>query len=122
MIRLAAKMNPETRVIEKLGSQPQAGPTFGLTDFLRRLNAAQASFSANDEVIATFVRRDPLAAALSTADQLARRLDVSKAAVVRFAARLGYRGFTELREDLRARVIHEQAELPATLRDEGLED
>jgi len=113
---------PETRVTEELGSQPRSDQTFGLTDFLRRLDAAQATFSANDAVIGTFVRRDPLAAALSTADQLARRLDVSKAAVVRFAARLGYRGFTELREDLRARVIHEQAELPATLRDEGLED
>jgi DNA-binding MurR/RpiR family transcriptional regulator len=122
MIRLAARMNPEMRVIEELDSQPQTGLTFGLADFLRRLNATQATFSANDAVIATFVRRDPLAAALSTAAQLARRLDVSKAAVVRFAVRLGYRGFTELREDLRERVMHEQAELPATLRDDGLDD
>src|SRR5260370_7852451 len=95
MIRLAARMNPEMRVIEELDSQPQTGLTFGLADFLRRLNATQATFSANDAVIATFVRRDPLAAALSTAAQLARRLDVSKAAVARFAVRLGYRGSTE---------------------------
>src|SRR5260370_14221240 len=122
MIRLAARMNPEMRVIEELDSQPQTGLTFGMADFLRRLHATQATFSANDAVIATFVRRDPLAAALSTAAQLARRLDVSKAAVVRFAVRLGYRGFTELREDLRERVMHEQAQLPAMLPDDRLDD
>jgi len=108
-------------VIEELGSHPEGDLTFGPTDFLRRLNAAQASFSANDAAIATFVRDNPLAAALSTAEQLARRLNVSKAAVVRFAVRLGYRGFTELREDLRRRVAHEHAALPATLGDEGLD-
>ena len=108
-------------MIDELGSQPQTGPTFGLSDFLRRLNAAETSFSANDVAIAAFVRRNPLATALSTAEHLARRLDVSKAAVVRFAMRLGYRGFTELREDLRRRVVREQAELPATIDDEGLD-
>ena len=70
----------ETRVIDELGSQPQTGPTFGLSDFVRRLNAAESSFSANDVAIAAFVRRNPLATALSTAEHLARRLDVSKAA------------------------------------------
>ncbi|HEY8691813.1 MAG TPA: MurR/RpiR family transcriptional regulator [Chloroflexota bacterium] len=109
-------------VIEDVGGQPGIELTLGLTDFLHRLNAAEASFSANDAAIASFVRRNPLAAALSTADQLGHRLDVSKAAIVRFAARLGYQGFTELREDLRQRVIHEQGESPASLRDDGLDD
>ena len=109
-------------MVEDLARPAETVLTFGLTDFLRRLDAAQASYSANDAVIATFVRRNPLAAALSTADQLAHRLDVSKAAVVRFATRLGYRGFTELRADLRQRVMRKQAELPATLGDESLDD
>jgi len=112
----------ETTVIEDVGGQPGTDLTFGLAHFLRRLHAAEASFSANDAAIAAFVSRNPLAAALSTADQLADRLDVSKAAVVRFAARLGYRGFTELREDLRQRVIHERGESPTSLRAEGLDD
>src|SRR5205809_485457 len=104
MTRMGAAMNhtvhlrsaKEKAVIEDVGDQPGT-ETFGLTHFLRRLHAAEASFSANDAAIAAFVSRNPLAAALSTADQLADRLDVSKAAVVRFAVRLAYRGFTELR-------------------------
>ena len=78
----------------------------GLADLLRRVQTAEASFSPNDAAIAAFVRRNPFVLALSTADQLARQTGVSKAAVVRFAARLGYPGFTELRDDLRQRVIH----------------
>src|SRR5579859_7553577 len=81
-------------VIEDVRDQPGTQLTFGLTEFLRRLNAAEANFSANDIVIASFVRRNPLAAALSTADQLGHRLDVSKAAIVRFAAR-GFRRTNE---------------------------
>jgi DNA-binding MurR/RpiR family transcriptional regulator len=86
-----------------------ADPTPGLTDFLSRLNAAAPGFSANDAALAMFVRHNPLAAALSTADQLARSVSVSKAAVVRFATRLGYAGFTEMRDDLRLRVMHQHS-------------
>ncbi|HYW89985.1 MAG TPA: MurR/RpiR family transcriptional regulator, partial [Chloroflexota bacterium] len=60
--------------------------------------------------------------ALSTADQLARTLGVSKAAIVRFAMRLGYAGFRELREDLGQRVTQQQPEPALALRPEGLED
>ena len=92
-----------------------------LAEFLRRLHTAAPAYSANDARLAAFVHRNPLACALSTADQLARQVGVSKAAVVRFALRLGYPGFTELRDDLRQRVIHERpsAQPPPTLRDDG---
>jgi DNA-binding MurR/RpiR family transcriptional regulator len=93
----------------------------GLADFLRRAQVAEASFSPNDSVIAAFVRRNPLVVALSTADQLAHHTGVSKAAVVRFAARLGYPGFTELRDDLRQRVIHSRAEPRPAVRDESVD-
>jgi len=82
----------------------------GLADFLHRAQAAEASFSPNDVTIADFVRRNPLVVALSTAAQLARHTGVSKAAVVRFATRLGYPGFSELRDELRQRVLHSRAE------------
>jgi DNA-binding MurR/RpiR family transcriptional regulator len=82
----------------------------GMADFLRRAQAAEASFSPNDATIADFVRRNPLVVALSTAAQLARHTGVSKAAVVRFATRLGYPGFSELRDELRQRAIHARAE------------
>jgi DNA-binding MurR/RpiR family transcriptional regulator len=91
-----------------------------LAEFLRRLDAAAPGYSGNDVRLAAFVRRNPLACALSTADQLARQVGVSKAAVVRFALRLGYPGFTELRDDLRQRVIQQPpSEPPQTLRDDS---
>jgi DNA-binding MurR/RpiR family transcriptional regulator len=91
-----------------------------LAEFLGRLDSAAPAYSANDARLAAFVRRNPLACALSTADQLARQVGVSKAAVVRFAVRLGYPGFTELRDDVRQRVIHQPpTELRPTLRDDG---
>jgi DNA-binding MurR/RpiR family transcriptional regulator len=92
----------------------------GLADFMRRAQAAEASFSPNDAIIADFVRRNPLVVALSTAAQLARHTGVSKAAVVRFATRLGYPGFSELRDELRQRVIHSRAEPRPAVLDESL--
>ncbi len=93
-----------------------------VSDLLARVNARQASFSANDAIIAAFLRDNPILVALSTADQLARTLGVSKAAIVRFAMRLGYAGFRELREDLGQRVTQQQPEPAIALRPEGLED
>jgi DNA-binding MurR/RpiR family transcriptional regulator len=93
-----------------------------VSDLLARVNARQASFSANDAIIAAFLRDNPILVALSTADQLARTLGVSKAAIVRFAMRLGYAGFRELREDLGQRVTQQEPEPAIALRPEGLED
>jgi DNA-binding MurR/RpiR family transcriptional regulator len=86
----------------------------------RRVQAAEPVFSANDAAVAAFLRRSPLVAALSTAEELARHTGVSKAAIVRFAARLGYAGFTELRDDLRQRVVsHQRLEARAASGDDG---
>jgi DNA-binding MurR/RpiR family transcriptional regulator len=112
----------EARVNADIGRYAEINRPPALTDFLGRLNASESSFSVNDAAIATFLRHSPLIVALSTADQLARMLNVSKAAVVRFAARLGYAGFREMREDLGQRVSHQYAEPQLPLRDEGLED
>lgn len=75
----------------------------GMMGLARRIQDAEASLSANDQTIAALILQDPFIAAFSTAEELARAAGVSKAAVVRFALRLGYGGFTELRQDLRRR-------------------
>jgi DNA-binding MurR/RpiR family transcriptional regulator len=72
---------------------------------VRRIQAADASFSDNDRAIATTILRDPFVAAFSTAEQVARASGVSKAAVARFGMRLGYAGYGELRQDLRNRWL-----------------
>lgn len=68
-----------------------------------RIQEAEASLSSNDRVIAAVILRDPFVAAFSTAEQIARAAGVSQAAVARFGMRLGYRGYAELRHDLRLR-------------------
>lgn len=69
----------------------------------RRIQEAEASLSANDRAIAAVILRDPFVAAFSTAEQIARAAGVSQAAVARFGMRLGYRGYAELRQNLRIR-------------------
>jgi DNA-binding MurR/RpiR family transcriptional regulator len=56
--------------------------------------------SPNDRMIAEFLLADPAQASFESADSLARKVGVSKAAVVRFGARLGLGGFGGLREAL----------------------
>ena len=104
------------------GNRRPTDLAFESMSFPRRLDACAASLSANDVAVATYLRSNPLAGALSTADQLARAVGVSKAAVVRFAARLGYSGFTELREHLRQQLVRQQAESPPSTRNDGIDD
>lgn len=77
-------------------------------DPIERLRAGREGATPNDRIIAEAILADPTAAALGSADALADRAGVSKAAVVRFGARMGYGGFrglqAALREDVRARV------------------
>lgn len=56
--------------------------------------------SPNDRLIAEFVLADPAQASFESAESIARKVGVSKAAVVRFGARLGLGGFTGLRDAL----------------------
>ena len=56
--------------------------------------------SPNDRRIAELVLADPAQASFESADSLARKAGVSKAAVVRFGARLGLGGFGGLRDAL----------------------
>ena len=60
--------------------------------------------SPNDQRIAEVILRDPHAVAFMSADALADAAGVSKAAVVRFGARLGYGGFTALQSALQGDI------------------
>jgi DNA-binding MurR/RpiR family transcriptional regulator len=54
----------------------------------------------NQQRVATAVLHSAGELPFMTTDQLARKLEVSKATIVRFAQRLGYRGFSELQNEL----------------------
>ncbi len=83
-------------------SDPPEG-TAGV-DLAARIGARRTTFSPNDRRIADHLLRDPAGASFDSADELARKIGVSKAAVVRFGARLGLGGFAGLQGALEAEV------------------
>ena len=74
------------------------------TDPLDRIRGRLEELSPNDQRVADAVLRDPTGVAFMSADALATAAGVSKAAVVRFGARLGYGGYTGLQEALRGDI------------------
>jgi DNA-binding MurR/RpiR family transcriptional regulator len=69
-----------------------------------RVAQARGSLSRNDERILAFVRERLAQLAFHTAESLAQGAGVSPAAVVRFARRLGFASFRELRDRARAEL------------------
>lgn len=53
----------------------------------------------NQQKVANYILQQPNELAFVTTDSLARRLQVSKPTIVRFARSLGYNGFTELQQE-----------------------
>lgn len=80
-------------------SEPAPG-----TDLAALIAARGGDFSPNDRRIAEHLLRDPTAASFDSAEALAGKIGVSKAAVVRFGARLGLGGFAGLQEALAGEV------------------
>src|SRR3954452_12605657 len=82
-----------------------------------RVADARRRLSGNDERILAFVREHLDELAFHTAESLAQGAGVSAAAVVRFARRLGFASFRELRErardKLQAARSEERAAAPA---------
>src|SRR5690242_5240878 len=70
--------------------------------------------SPNDERILAFLRAHLDELAFHTAESLAQGAGVSAAAVVRFARRLGFESFRELRDRARVDLQAAPAEAPAT--------
>src|SRR5881397_3439126 len=69
-----------------------------------RVADARRRLSRNDELILAFLRDHLDELAFHTAESLAQGTGVSAAAVVRFARRLGFASFRELRDRARAEL------------------
>ena len=69
-----------------------------------RLTAYADKLTAADKRVWAELSRDPTLAVFQSTEAIAERAQVNQASVVRFAQKLGYSGFVELREALRARV------------------
>src|ERR671934_1607339 len=69
------------------------------------IRARLDDLSPNDRRIARQILDHYIEAPFETAESLAAKSGVSKAAVVRFATRIGFPGFTELHDSLRAEAV-----------------
>jgi DNA-binding MurR/RpiR family transcriptional regulator len=76
-----------------------------VTDVATRIRAHLDDLSPNDRRIAHQILDRPAEAPFETAESLAAKTGVSKAAVVRFAVRVGFDGFGALHEALREEAI-----------------
>lgn len=72
--------------------------------FREKVNKTYNTLSPSYRRLADFLLDHPNEAAFMTATQLARRVAVNTATVVRFAQRLGYDGYPELLQDVRSVV------------------
>ncbi len=79
-------------------------------DFDRLFAACQADFTKSERRIADFLRRNMDEAAFLPAGEIAQRLEISEATMVRFARTLGFESYPALREALqrsfRQRMTH----------------
>lgn len=71
---------------------------------LQRLRALYPELTKSQKRLADYILGNYQQAAFMTATQLARQLQLNEATVVRFAQRLGYRGYPPLVADIRALV------------------
>ena len=65
----------------------------------RKIVEAFQRLPANQQKVANYILQKPNELAFVTTDMLARRLQVSKPTIVRFARSLGYEGFSELQQE-----------------------
>lgn len=70
-------------------------------DFAARAADNRSRLSGNDGRIVEYVRKHPDELVFHTSKSLAREVGVSQAAVIRLSRKLGYGGFTELRDAAR---------------------
>jgi DNA-binding MurR/RpiR family transcriptional regulator len=80
--------------------------------FREKVSKTYNTLSPSYRRIADFLLDQPNEAAFMTATQLARRVEVNTATVVRFSQRLGYDGYPELLQDVRSVVRSRLATSP----------
>jgi DNA-binding MurR/RpiR family transcriptional regulator len=92
------------------GDPPSPDTSFD-EQFAVRVAEARGDLTANDERIIEHIRGELHSVAFHTSDSLAQASGVSRAAVVRFARKLRFAGFTEFRDAARG-AIREDRESP----------
>src|SRR3712207_207342 len=88
---------PSILIVEMVGTRQRAF----IRDLAVRVSDKRSRLSNNDGRIVEYLRKHPDELAFHTSKSLAVEVGVSQAAVIRLARKLGYGGFTELRDAAR---------------------
>jgi DNA-binding MurR/RpiR family transcriptional regulator len=92
--------------------------------FRNRIREIQPDLSPSFTRVAEFCLDHYTAVAFLTVSEFAKTVDVDAAAIVRFAQRLGYRGYPELQDDIREEVKRQlyafKKPVPASTKPEAL--
>jgi DNA-binding MurR/RpiR family transcriptional regulator len=83
------------------------------------VTAAFAGLAPKQQRVARFMATNEALIAFTSASEVARRLDVDPATVVRLARALGYKGYPDLQRQIRARIPHHYPSIDATNGHEG---
>ena len=78
---------------------------------LEKIRQVYPQLTRSQKKLADFIADSYQEAAFMTASRLARRLNVNEATVIRFAQRLGYRGYPQLIRDVQA-IVQEELKAP----------
>lgn len=76
-----------------------------LDDVIRKVQEHYSDFSIAQKQIADVILNEPTCLALLTSADLAKKAQVSEATTVRFAAALGYSGYSELRKVVQSEMM-----------------
>lgn len=75
--------------------------------YAERIRTARPNLSKSFQRLADYILDSYVQAALLTASELGHQVGVDSATVVRFAQAIGYSGFPELQDEVKARVLQE---------------
>jgi len=87
--------------------------------FESRIRKQRSDFPPSFEALGKYLLDSYPQAALMTATELAHTLDLDPGTVVRFAQKLGYRGYPELQRDLRRKLKDELLHIPSASEGDG---
>jgi DNA-binding MurR/RpiR family transcriptional regulator len=106
---------PSILIVEMVGTHRRAF----IRDLAVQVSDKRSRLSNNDGRIVEYLRERPDELAFHTSKSLAVEVGVSQAAVIRLACKLGYGGFTELREAARQELRDGRPTLAARFSERG---
>ena len=87
-----------------------------LSELLENINKRSAELTNSQKIVAHYLSENVSVIAFNTLDELAAKIGVSTTTVIRFARSFGYRGYSDMQQDIQ-RSLQDKAGLPERFSD-----